>query len=75
MCGCDYTHPIGGMGPVTAFKFLKDCETIEGVLKKVIQANDDPKRKKKYIIPDKFLYEESRLLFKEPEVIREAEDL
>jgi flap endonuclease-1 len=54
LCGCDYTNPIGGMGPVTAFKMLKEAETIEGVIKKVIASNDDPKRKKKYVIPDKF---------------------
>jgi flap endonuclease-1 len=35
MCGCDYTKNIGGIGPVKAFKFIKDCGNIEGVLKKI----------------------------------------
>lgn len=75
LCGCDYTHPIGGMGPVTAFKMLKENETIEGVIKRVIASNDDPKRKKKYIIPDKFLYKESRDLFLSPDVISDKDEL
>lgn len=29
LCGCDYTHTIGGMGPVTAFKLIKEHKTIE----------------------------------------------
>ena len=75
LCGCDYTNPIGGMGPVTAYKMLKEAETIEGVIKKVIASNDDPKRKKKYVIPDKFLYEESRQLFISPDVISDKEEI
>ncbi len=45
MCGCDYTKNIGGIGPVKAFKFIKDCETIEGVLKKIEKDAEDPKKK------------------------------
>ena len=29
LCGCDYTHSIGGMGPVTAFKLIQEHKTIE----------------------------------------------
>jgi len=32
LCGCDYTKNIGGIGPVKAFKFIKECKTIENVL-------------------------------------------
>lgn len=60
---------------MTAFKMLKEAETIEGVIKKVIASNDDPKRKKKYVIPDKFLYEESRELFISPDVISDKEEI
>lgn len=35
MCGCDYTHSIGGIGPVKAFTLMKDHGTIEGCLEKV----------------------------------------
>jgi flap endonuclease-1 len=35
LCGCDYTNTIGGMGPVTAFKMIKEHKDIEGVLEKV----------------------------------------
>lgn len=38
-------------------------------------ANEDPKKKKKYVIPEKFLYEESRELFKNAEVLRDREFL
>jgi flap endonuclease-1 len=54
LCGCDYTHSIGGMGPVTAYKHMLEEKNIEGVLKKVHKMNEDPTRKKKYVIPDKF---------------------
>lgn len=60
LCGCDYTNSIGGMGPVTAYKLIKEHKTIENVLESVREANDDPNRKKKYIIPDNFLFKESR---------------
>jgi flap endonuclease-1 len=75
LCGCDYTHSIGGMGPVTAYKLIKECGDIEGVLEKVNAVNDDPDKKKKYVIPDKFLYEESRNLFLNPDVSRNKEEL
>lgn len=70
MCGCDYTHSIGGVGPIKAFKLLKDNKNIEGILDAIKKVNDDPEKKQKYIIPENFLYEESRKLFKEPDVIR-----
>lgn len=75
LCGCDYTHTIGGMGPVTAYKLLKENETIEGVVKKVTEMNEDESRKKKYIIPEQFLYKESRELFINADVIRDRDVL
>ena len=35
LCGCDYTHSIGGIGPGTAFKLISECKTIENVLEKI----------------------------------------
>lgn len=75
LCGCDYTHSIGGMGPVTSYKLLKEHGTIEDVIEKVKEVNEDPDKKKKYTIPDKFLYKESRELFINPDVISDKEEL
>ena len=71
LCGCDYTHSIGGIGPIKAFKLIEENRNIEAVLEKVVESNEDPKKKQKYIIPDTFLYEESRALFNEPDVNRD----
>jgi flap endonuclease-1 len=35
LCGCDYTKNIGGIGPVRAFKLIKEESTIENVLAKI----------------------------------------
>ena len=32
LCGCDYTNSIGGVGPGTAFKLIRDLKNIESVL-------------------------------------------
>lgn len=71
LCGCDYTHSIGGMGPVTAFKLMKECGSIEKVIERVQESNEDPSKKKKFVIPDKFLYAESRELFLNADVCRD----
>lgn len=73
MCGCDYTHSIGNIGPIKAFKLMKDEKNIERILEVIKKTNDDPDKKQKFIIPENFLYEESRELFKKPDVIREKE--
>lgn len=57
LCGCDYTQTIGGMGPLTAYKMIKEHKNIEGVLAKVNSMNMDISRKKKFIVPDKFLFQ------------------
>jgi len=33
LCGCDYTKHIKGVGPIKAFKYIKEHKTIEEVLK------------------------------------------
>lgn len=75
MCGCDYTQTISGMGPVTAYKFIKECGDIEGVLEKVKELNEDPSKKRKYVVPGQFLYKESRALFLNPDVRTDKEQL
>ena len=52
MCGCDYTHTIGGIGPVRAFKMIEEHKNIETVLEKIQELNDDPKKKSRFVIPD-----------------------
>lgn len=69
LCGCDYTTNIPGVGPVKAFKYIEECETIEKVIKKIERDNEDPKKKKKYNIPDAFYYKEARDLFHNPDAI------
>lgn len=75
LCGCDYTKSIGGIGPVKAYKFIKECTDIEGVLKQIESDADDPKKKQKYVIPAEFRYKESRDLFKAPDVITDKAEL
>jgi len=69
LCGCDYTDTIDGVGPVTAYKLIKENKTIENVIKAIEKSNDDPKKKKKYVIPKEFNYEDARDLFKKAEVV------
>lgn len=75
LCGCDYTKSIAGVGPVKAFKFISDERNLENVLEKVKKLNEDPDKKTRYIIPDNFLFVESRKMFKEPEVIRDKAEI
>ena len=75
LCGCDYTHSIGGIGPIKAFNMMKEHGKIEGVLEAIKTMNEDPNKKQKFIIPENFLFEESRELFKTPDAIAEKEEL
>ena len=69
LCGCDYTANIQGVGPIKAFKYIQEeGGTIEGVLDRIQKDNEDPKKKKKYHIPDTFYYKEARELFINPDV-------
>mmetsp|Transcript_39020 Transcript_39020/g.59407 ORF Transcript_39020/g.59407 Transcript_39020/m.59407 type:complete len:99 (-) Transcript_39020:204-500(-) len=73
LCGCDYTDSISGLGPVTAYKLVQEHHTIENVLDKLETLNKN--RKKKFTVPEPFLYEESRRLFTDPNVISDKEEL
>ena len=75
LCGCDYTHSIKGVGPVRAFNFITHNRSIEGVLEQIDVLNDDASKKRKFTLPDKFLYEESRVLFKQPQVNSDIESI
>lgn len=62
LCGSDYTDAIQGVGPVTAFKFIKKYHSIEAVLA-------EWERKQKYKVPANFNYEAARALFSSPDVL------
>jgi flap endonuclease-1 len=60
LLGCDYSAKIKGIGPVRALEFIRKYGSIEKILSSV--------DKTKYIVPDKFPYEEIRAYFKNPGV-------
>lgn len=66
--GCDYTDPIKGMGPASAFKLMQEHGSIEKVLENI-------STQKKFVIPQPFPYDEARVLFHKPEVISTKRDL
>ena len=52
LCGCDYASRIGGIGPVKAFKLIKDYGTLEKVLDFLKNENANCEEdNKKYGIP------------------------
>ncbi len=65
LLGCDYCEKIRGIGPKSAFKLIQEHGDIDTILKHL---------DKKHTAPEKWLYKESRNLFKEPEVTP-AEDI
>jgi flap endonuclease-1 len=75
LCGCDYTFTIQGMGPVTAFKLIKEHGNIEKVIEKVEETNKDETKKRKFVVPENFNFEGSRELFLRPDVNRDKDEL
>ncbi len=57
LCGCDYTGKIGGIGPMNAYKLIKDYKSLDAAMPH-IRANG------KYHVPEDFDYVTSRMLFK-----------
>ena len=49
---------------MTAFKMIKEYETIENVIYAIKEKNKSGKSKKQHIIPDPYPYEEARNIFK-----------
>lgn len=56
MMGCDYTSTIKKVGPKTAFKLIKKCKTLEGILEHI-------KGHKSYKPHEDFNYEAARKMF------------
>lgn len=65
LCGCDYCDSIRGIGAKTALKLIQKYHNIETILKNI--------DKTKYVVPEPFLYKESRLQFSKAEVIPASE--
>lgn len=61
LLGCDYLPKIPGIGPQKAWENITKFRSIE----RIIEALDSSK----YQVPEGFLYEEARELFKNPKVI------
>jgi flap endonuclease-1 len=77
LCGCDYVSSISGMGPSTAFSWIRKSKNIEGVLRR-IENNGYNKTMygcRKLIVPSEYHYKEARELFLNPDVIRGKENL
>ncbi|XP_041375881.1 flap endonuclease 1-like [Gigantopelta aegis] len=60
LLGCDYCDSIRGIGPKRAIELIKQHKTIDGVLQHI--------DKKKYTIPENWMYKEARELFKSPDI-------
>ncbi|CCD26403.1 multifunctional nuclease RAD27 NDAI_0H02290 [Naumovozyma dairenensis CBS 421] len=66
MLGCDYCENIRGIGPVTAFKLIKE----HGSLEKIIEfIESDENTNKKWKVPENWPYKEARELFVTPDII------
>ncbi|EMG48752.1 Structure-specific endonuclease RAD27 [Candida maltosa Xu316] len=68
LLGCDYCETIKGVGPVTAYKLIKEHGSLDKIVE-WIQNN-----KTKYKLPENWPYDEARQLFLNPEVTK-AEDI
>ncbi|XP_011092214.1 flap endonuclease 1 isoform X2 [Sesamum indicum] len=67
LAGCDYCDGIRGIGGVTALKLIRQHGSIEHILENI--------NKQRYQIPDDWPYQEVRLLFKEPSVLTDDDQL
>ena len=53
LCGCDYATRIGGIGPVKAFKLIKEHSKLENVMEFLKKENNECEdENKKYSIPN-----------------------
>lgn len=64
LLGCDYCETIKGVGPVTAYKLIKEHGLLENIVK-WIESNPD---KTKYKVPENWPYAEAKQLFMQPEL-------
>ncbi|EGW34217.1 uncharacterized protein SPAPADRAFT_148774 [Spathaspora passalidarum NRRL Y-27907] len=69
LLGCDYCETIKGVGPVTAFKLIKE----HGSLDKIVEYINSNPEKTKFKVPENWPYDEARQLFLKPEVTEASE--
>lgn len=67
LLGCDYCETIRGVGPVTAYKLIKEHGSLEKIVEWIEQGNS------KYTVPENWPYAEARELFLNPEVKKSSE--
>eukprot|EP01090_Pellita_catalonica_P013574 TRINITY_DN3262_c0_g1_i1.p1 TRINITY_DN3262_c0_g1~~TRINITY_DN3262_c0_g1_i1.p1 ORF type:complete len:377 (+),score=76.39 TRINITY_DN3262_c0_g1_i1:3-1133(+) len=60
LLGCDFCKRIKGIGPKKALILIRKWKTLEGVLKHI--------DKKRYVVPEYYPFEATRLLFKDADV-------
>ena len=65
LLGCDYCETIKGVGPVTAFKLIKE----HGLLENLVAWIEENEGNTKYKVPENWPYKEARELFMAPEVL------
>ncbi|ETO07058.1 hypothetical protein RFI_30330, partial [Reticulomyxa filosa] len=65
LCGCDYVPSIRGIGPKRAYKFIKKYGNIETILEHI--------KTPQFQVPENFLYEPARELFRRPLVWKKEE--
>lgn len=70
LLGCDYCETIKGIGPVTAFKLIKE----HGSLEKIVEWIESNPEKTKYKVPENWPYKEAKELFMNPEITK-GEDI
>lgn len=69
LLGCDYCETIRGVGPVTAYKLIKE----HGSLEKIVEYIENNPGKTKFKVPENWPYKEARQLFLKPEVVDASE--
>ncbi|KAK6205035.1 PIN domain-like protein [Scheffersomyces amazonensis] len=69
LLGCDYCETIKGVGPVTAYKLIKQHGSIDKIVE-FIEENPD---KTKFKVPENWPYKEARQLFLNPEVTKASD--
>lgn len=69
LLGCDYCETIRGVGPVTAYKLIKE----HGSLDKIVEYIENNPDKTKFKVPENWPYDEARQLFLKPDVIDASE--
>lgn len=69
LLGCDYCETIRGVGPVTAFKLIKE----HGSLDKIVEYLTNNPDKTNFKVPEDWPYDEARKLFINPDTIDASE--